>query len=108
MALDWMLEPPRRFRRASSTDGTDVRLMFWCPGCDMPHGPRIAGPGAWTFNGDWECPTLSPSILVHVDGRDGTSKCHSFLEAGRIRFLDDCWHALKGQTVDVPVWPARW
>ena len=28
----------------------------------------------------------------------------SYVEAGRIRFLDDCTHALAGKTVDLPAW----
>ena len=100
-----------RFRRASSDAHGGVWLIFWCPGCQMPHGSCIERPEnepdrpVWTFNGDWDQPTISPSLLVHVDGRSGTKKCHSFLELGWMRFLADCWHDLKNQTVDVPEWP---
>ncbi len=31
--------------------------------------------------------------------------CHSFLTDGRIQFLDDCTHAMAGQTVDLPSFP---
>lgn len=104
-------------------DGT--YLMFWCPGCDGPHGPRVAGdPGTrplWTWNGDRERPTLSPSIRVqgkrrlsddeyhrimrgeHLEIPD--SLCHSFVREGRIEFLGDCTHALANQTVPLPAWP---
>lgn len=84
-------------------DGTVVRyLMFWCPGCDEPHGPKIEGPGAWTWNQDRDRPTLDPSILVtdHAGAR-----CHSFVRDGQIQFLDDCTHARAGQTVAIPAWP---
>jgi len=38
---------------------------------------------------------------------DGVSeyRCHSFVRDGRIEFLSDCTHALKGQTVDLPDLP---
>lgn len=79
----------------------------------------------WTFDGNYDAPTFSPSVLVH--GRDFTpagraeyeawyaadcpkpapkfesadTRCHSFVRAGRIEFLGDCTHALKGQTVEL-------
>lgn len=77
-------------------------LMFWCPGCEMPHGPQVSG-GRWSWNGDREKPTLSPSLLVTCAG-DG-SRCHSFIRDGKIQFLGDCTHMLKGQTVEIPEWP---
>lgn len=30
--------------------------------------------------------------------------CHSFVTDGKIQFLNDCFHSLKGQTVDLPDW----
>ena len=75
---------------------------FWCPGCNFAHGYNTGiGPGPhWTFNGDMEAPTFGPSLLVH-----GKKRCHMFLEAGKIRFLDDCQHELAGKTVDLPPLP---
>jgi hypothetical protein len=55
----------------------------------------------WTFNGDFVSPTFSPSILV-TGGEN--IRCHSFVEEGKIRFLDDCNHALAGKTVQLPPW----
>ncbi len=81
---------------------------FNCPGCaqyDEP-GSRLHrahtfrdGPDGWTYNGDGDRPTVSPSILV--TGHD-EKRCHSFVREGRIEFLGDCTHALAGQTVDLP------
>lgn len=95
------------------------RLLFWCPGCTEPHGIQVGdGPGPrWGWNGDAERPTFTPSVLVRT-GRavdptfepepgDPPEICHSFVTAGRIQFLGDCTHALAGQTVDLPAWPAR-
>lgn len=85
-------------------DGSVHGWSFWCPGCDELHVPRVD----WTFNGDLDRPTFSPSILV--TGRmwrgdpaiEVEERCHSFVRDGRIEFLGDCTHALAGQTVDLP------
>jgi hypothetical protein len=97
------------------------RYFHWCPGCEEMH-PL---PDGWTFNGDLERPTFSPSFAqggmqtVQVDGkwtgewvRDGEGKpvprvCHYFVEEGRLRFLDDCTHPLAGKTIDMPDLPAH-
>lgn len=108
-------------------------VAFWCPGCDEAHQvrPRPAPSPSWAFNGNGDRPTLSPSVLVtcghyashHKPGdecwctynaahpdepgkRFECSRCHSFVTDGNIQFLDDCSHALKGQTVPLPDWPA--
>ena len=98
---------------ATLRDTTDNGLMFWCPGCNRAH--RIAhGAGSgprWSWNGDAERPTFSPSVLVTYEGSDAgigrapPAACHSFVTDGRIQFLSDCTHALSGQTVDLPPWP---
>lgn len=91
-------------------------LMFWCPGCDNNHAvSHGSGPGPrWVWNNDLVKPTLTPSILVTYPANPKAveefkewrteRRCHSFVTAGRIRFLDDCTHSLAGQTVDLPVW----
>lgn len=87
----------------------------------------------WTFvNNDVEKPTFVASMLVksvampEVDpatgdypkGPDGKylldakgriagtrdTVCHSHVKNGKIQFLGDCTHELKGQTVDLPDW----
>lgn len=103
--------------------------LFWCPGCKEAHAVRIREDGqnvggAWGFNGDYDRPTFSPSVLVRsghfvpghkpgdscwctycaedeADDTPGFSckQCHSFVRDGRIEFLSDCTHALAGQTV---------
>ncbi len=97
--------------------------MFKCPGCDDVHGVNL-GPGGWGFNGDNALPTFTPSILVTrnmatppvtAENMDEYKRapwsqtkvkqiCHSFVTDGRIQFLNDCTHALAGQTVDLPDW----
>lgn len=63
----------------------------------------IEGPRAWSFNGDTERPTLRPSILFRGDERgNGGHRCHSFVTDGRIQFLADCTHAMRGRVDDLP------
>lgn len=85
-------------------------LMFWCPGCDGAHAVWTGeGPGPrWTWNGDADRPTFSPSVLVTYNGPDAgvggapPAVCHFFVTDGRIAFCGDSTHALSGQTVDIP------
>jgi hypothetical protein len=72
----------------------------WCPGCRCNHiiyiDPRSQPNGHhWTFDGNLEAPTFSPSI--HIVGR-----CHYFIRAGLIEFCADSAHDLRGQTVPLP------
>lgn len=119
-------------------DATDGLLLFWCPGCDGAHGIPVTGridpsqwvaKARWTWNGDIDKPTFTPSILVsgvemteagaadHAawvaagcpprNGKAFESRntvCHSYVTDGRIAFCGDSTHALVGQTVDLPAW----
>ena len=76
----------------------DPEFMIFCPGCKCGHWFKTEGKGpVWTFNGDMVRPTVSPSLLVRGMRPDG--RCHSFIENGSIRFLNDCDHELAGKTV---------
>ena len=104
---------------------SEAGYTFWCPGCEMVH-KVVTSPNGWTFNGDEAKPTFGPSLLVrgghYVPGwegprcycnqpRDGLPaswrcfQCHSFVENGMIRFLDDCSHAFAGHPDPVPLPP---
>lgn len=100
--------------RATSDGGWAYR----CP-CGDHHVIR-----GWVFNGDMECPTFSPSVLVrsghyarnatptdcwctynkeHPDeGNPVCYVCHSYVRNGAVEFLGDCTHALAGRTVPLP------
>lgn len=96
----------------------DCKLTFYCPGCQAEHLIFVDLPGAWTWNRNLDKPSVSPSILVravvplndseiervmngeHVE--PVLTVCHSFIEDGKIRFLNDCTHDLAGQIVDIP------
>jgi hypothetical protein len=79
----------------------DGYWVFDCPGCKCLHSIQVP---PWTFNGDLEKPTVSPSILVNPNGDSSALRCHSFVKDGMIQFLGDCDHDLKGQTVEIPDW----
>ena len=84
-------------------DATENRLWFFCPGCNFAHSIAITGPRAWKYNGNVEKPTVDPSILVTMPTTP--IRCHSYVTDGQIRFLDDCWHVLRGHTVPLPELP---
>lgn len=78
--------------------------MIFCPACKSGHLFYTNYPGQpkcnWTFNGNTEKPTFKPSMLVHPHNTQ--KKCHSFVTDGKIKFLPDCTHDMKGKTVDLP------
>lgn len=98
-----VLERRERCHRANYGNG-EIRLMFYCPGCKEPHNVRVEGPHSWQWNGDMVKPTFNPSVNVTMDLADRTQVCHFFVRDGRIEYLGDCWHDLKGQTVEMPAW----
>jgi hypothetical protein len=110
-------------------DGKQLGLMIYCPACKSSHAFLVNSniPGQnWSLDGNMERPTFSPSMLVRgtmypsgsqwpnedehkrlMSGEDMRSQmkpyvCHSFVRDGKIQYLNDCTHALKGQTIDLP------
>ncbi|HXR93556.1 MAG TPA: DUF6527 family protein [Steroidobacteraceae bacterium] len=99
------------------------RCAFWCPGCEEYHSIRTRGQGAWGFNGNYDAPTFTPSVLVEgtrftergeqqheawvaagcqsppPEFERTDNRCHSFVTDGKIQFLSDSKHKLAGQTV---------
>lgn len=73
--------------------------VFTCPGCGNAHPIEVP---PWTWNGSMTAPTFGPSLLCNPSYAE--HRCHSFITDGKIRFLDDCHHELRGQTVDIPEW----
>lgn len=90
-------------------------LMFVCPGCAedgstglhmLPVNSTEHQP-SWTWDGNLDAPTVTPSILTSKD--DPARRCHSFLKAGVFEYLSDCAHSLANQHVplpDLPEWVA--
>jgi Family of unknown function (DUF6527) len=109
---------------------TKQGFIWWCPGCKITHQINVGGTSGpqWSWDGNAERPTFSPSVLVSgwkLDTDDEEAAydkafasgdlsslpprmktvCHTFIRNGAIQFLDDCAHHLKGQTVPIPAWP---
>lgn len=96
--------------------------FHWCPACLELHPLPDVG---WTFDGNLEQPTFTPSFKhsgkrhVLVDGewsgeyvRDAAGNalddvCHYVLTAGILNFAADCTHAMAGQSVPLPALPAE-
>ncbi len=53
--------------------------------------------GCWSWNGDINNPTIKPSIRT----QNGVDVCHTWINDGKVQFLDDCTHELAGQTLDL-------
>jgi hypothetical protein len=90
-----------------------LNWSFYCPGCKCHHGISTIEPHAWSFNGDIDRPTFSPSLRVQSGPKcdpithlripgEPDQVCHSFIKNGMIQFLGDCTHELAGQTVEIP------
>jgi hypothetical protein len=99
----------------------DGGYVVYCEGCKQNHFYDQR----WTFNGDYNKPTFSPSylrrsghyILEHKGDCWCTYQekhpeeklpesikcmiCHSFLTDGKLQFLSDCTHPLAGKTIDL-------
>lgn len=92
----------------SDTNGKYAGEIVECPACGYGHFFRTVPHDnlpVWSFNGDRDRPTFSPSMLVNATMHDRDPKnirCHSFVRNGRIEFLGDCSHAMAGQTVELP------
>ena len=78
----------------------------WCPACEVEH-PL---PDTWTFNGDVDKPTFSPSFrqtLVAkppLHGEENMRVCHYIVTEGRIQFCPDSWHG-RSDIVQMPEIP---
>lgn len=124
--------------KVADAEGRYIGIRINCPGCGNKHvlptdatpfgetpSPHYVGRARWHFNGDFDKPSLSPSVHVRSGhyAYDQTEKgdcyctyyeehpqeeqhyscyvCHFFLREGVIEFLGDCTHALAGKTVEL-------
>lgn len=99
--------------------GTDG-YFHWCDGCEEMH----VLPDSWTFDGNLEKPTFTPSFKhsgikrVFVDGKwtgewirdlNGNTIpyiCHYVLTSGILNYCGDCTHSLVGKAVPLPELPS--
>lgn len=103
-----------KIAKMQNDSGDIVGYLFACPGCKESHAFNKNKKMLWEFNGDFENPTLKPSYRTWgkrfpkkgEDKRDPNNwpdfLCHSFIRDGKIQFLNDCTHELKGKTVELP------
>ena len=78
-------------------DQSQPEYRFHCPACGCSHWFKTTGgTPQWTWNGDFEKPTIRPSILVR-----GQHVCHMMVSDGKIQYLSDCAHPFAGMTVDM-------
>lgn len=58
----------------------------------------------WTFNGNLEKPTFSPSLLVtgYLNAEQPDGVCHSYITDGKIQYLSDSTHEYAGKTIELP------
>jgi hypothetical protein len=123
-----MMQVSSKFRRWKHEGRAG--LHYWCQGCEKIHGVVVEGSAAWSFNGDYERPTFTPSVLVRsghyarggapgncwcdFEARTGTKSnftctaCHTFITDGQVQFLNDCSHVLAGQTLPLPDLPPEY
>lgn len=109
-----------KLKRVVNDAGDVVGWSFYCPACkrahifytDLKHFPL-----AWTFDGNVDSPTFSPSLLLYtpevVDSITGekiprAATCHLVLTAGVINYCGDCPHELAGKSVALVDWPTDW
>lgn len=96
----------------TGVDGNgDKWVGHWCPGCRCAHlfyVEREKRP-CWTFDGNAERPTFSPSMRSFIPAKGSDPEvtlCHYILTAGVINFLaDSTHHELRGN-VPLPPFPA--
>lgn len=85
-----------------SSDGVLIGYRMNCPGCGLHHvifSEKSDGvPSPWTFNGDLEKPTVTPSLKVTM-GDDNPYCCHFVITDGMVSFCSDSSHSFANKTV---------
>lgn len=108
-----MSNPVALLRRINDDGERYHAIVLWCPGCQIvdPDGHIHGGlhmlaingnpkkRPVWGWNKDLVNVTLNPSILTKSKRSGVKFRCHSFLQNGQWRFLNDCTHSLKGKVV---------
>ena len=74
--------------------------MFYCPACMENHTFDVRE-NEWTFDGNWENPSFSPSLNLIPHG----GRCHLFVKNGIIEYCGDCRHHFSGQNIPMVEYP---
>lgn len=88
---------------------TKTGYMIKCPVCKWHEFPKVGKSGAsWSFNGNYEKPTFTPSMNEAVgpfpEGSQWAGqirRCHFVLTDGKLNFCGDCSHELSGRQRDL-------
>jgi len=97
-----LIETENGYRECEPNEAT--HLMFNVPGpiptriLPVMIGGTRDGTRNWTWNGSVDKPTIKPSVLSN-DGQGNI--CHSFINDGKIQFLEDSTHELAGKTLNL-------
>ncbi len=79
--------------------------MIRCRVCQWHEYPKVGKPKAtWTFNGNRECPTFTPSMNEAI-GEPVKRRCHFTVTDGKITYQKDCTHELAEKTLPLEPWP---
>lgn len=105
-----------KIEELQNQEGEVYAYAFYCKGCGHHHSFHKE---KWWFNGDFDRPTFTPSLLVKykerlsqeqydriMKGEDVSHElrnmvCHSFVTDGKIRYLGDCTHDYKNKTIEL-------
>lgn len=79
-------------------------FSIWCPACNQAHSFNTER-GGWSWDGNWESPTIKGSFGLRDRGGNKPYVCHSIVTAGKINFLTDCQHDKANTTMDLPDFP---
>ena len=94
------LDPERILHPVTTDTGKVLVYQFWCPGCKDIHTVDTH----WNITGSVKHPTVAPSALTRKPMPGFNMRCHLFIKAGKLEYLNDSTHHLKGQTVDAIPW----
>jgi len=102
---EWTYESHDRIVEVTSQENTHEGWAINCPGCGQVH----FFDKRWTFNGDYDYPTFSPSHrifhYINKDGSIATTGCHITITNGVVKFHDDCNHDLAGKVMEFEKFP---
>jgi hypothetical protein len=85
----------------------ETYICFWCPGCKCGHCIPVSGKNRWEFDGNFESPTITPSLLISTtdEKRNLHTLCHVVVTAGVLNFCADSAHELSGKSVSMEDFP---
>lgn len=86
--------------RLRQEDPRHPNLAVWCTACGCAHVFKDKGnKPIWSFDGNMEKPTVTPSLKV-TGGKHGNEfVCHFHVKEGRIEYCGDCTHKLAGKVL---------